>query len=181
MTMLRTSDNLRLVDALCKTDFVSFIQKAFHTLSPTSILQMNYHVWTLAYHLELVRRGKIRRLIVNFPPRSLKSLVTSVAFPAFILGHDPGKRFIVISYASDLAIKLSNDFRMIINAPWYQLLFPLMRTSGAKNTEFEVATTRNGFRLGTSIDGSLTGRGGDILIVDDPLKPSTDRKARAGQ
>jgi predicted phage terminase large subunit-like protein len=59
---------------------------------------------------------------------------------------------------------------MLINAPWYQILFPLMLTPGAKNTEFEVATSQNGYRLGASIDGALTGRGGDILSVDDPLK-----------
>jgi predicted phage terminase large subunit-like protein len=179
MTLLATAENLRLVDALCRADFASFAQKAFYTLSPSSTLQMNYHLWTLAYHLELVRRGQIKRLIINLPPRTMKSLLTSVAFPAYVLGHDPGKRLIVVSYGADLAIKLSNDFRMIIEAPWYQSLFPLLQTAGVKNTEFEVATTRNGYRLATSIDGSLTGRGGDILIIDEPLKPgeaSTGRR-----
>jgi hypothetical protein len=133
---------------------------------------MNYHIQAIAYHLELVRQGKIKRLIINVAPRSLKSLMTSVAWPAFVLGHNPGKRLNVISYGADLAFKLTNDFRMLITAPWYQLLFPLMLTAGAKNTEFEVATLQNGYRLGTSIDGALTGRGGDILIVDDPLKPA---------
>lgn len=172
MTMLATTANLRLVDALCRSDFVSFTQKAFHILLPNTVLQMNYHVWSIAYHLELVRRGAIKRLIISLPPRSLKSLLASVAFPAYVLGHDPSQRLIVISYSSDLATKLSNDFRMIIDRLWYQRLFPLMQTSGAKNTEFEVATTRNGYRLATSIDGPLTGRGGNILIVDEPLKPS---------
>ena len=152
MTLLATAENLRLVDALCRADFASFAQKAFYTLSPSSTLQMNYHLWTLAYHLELVRRGQIKRLIINLPPRTMKSLLTSVAFPAYVLGHDPGKRLIVVSYGANLAIKLSNDFRMIIEAPWYQSLFPLLQTAGVKNTEFEVATTRNGYRLATSID-----------------------------
>lgn len=133
---------------------------------------MNYHIQAIAYHLELVRLGKIKRLIINVAPRSLKSLMTSVAWPAFVLGHNPSKRLIVVSYGADLAIKLTNDFRMLINAQWYQILYPLMLTAGAKNTEFEVATLQNGSRLGTSIDGALTGRGGDILIVDDPLKPT---------
>jgi predicted phage terminase large subunit-like protein len=170
--MLAPAQNLRLVHGLCRTDFVSFVQKAFHTLSPGSVLQMNYHIWALAYHLELVRCGRIKRLIINLPPRSLKSLMTSVAFPAFVLGHDPSKRIIVVSYGLDLAIKLSNDFRMITDSPWYHALFPLMKTAGAKNTELEVATTRNGYRLASSIDGSLTGRGADILVVDEPLKPA---------
>jgi predicted phage terminase large subunit-like protein len=172
MPMLATPDNLRLVDALVRSDFQSFIQKVFRILSPNVVLQMNFHVWALAHHLELVRRGKIKRLIVNLPPRTLKSLITSVAFPAFALGQDPSKRFIVVSYGSDLAVKLNNDFRVVINYPGYQQLFPLMRTDGAKNTESEVATTQGGYRLAVSIDGALTGRGGDVLIVDDPLKPS---------
>jgi hypothetical protein len=117
-----------------------------------------------------VRRGKVKRLNVNFPPRMLKSIICSIAFPAFILGHDPTKRVIVVSYGSDLAIKLANDFRTILNASWYRRMFPGTRISRIKNTEFEVVTTRNGFRLAASIDGALTGRGGDIVIVDDPLK-----------
>ena len=157
--MLLTPENQRVLNAICRTDFVSFTRKAFHTLSPNSSFSMNYHIEAIAYHLELVRRGKIKRLIINVAPRSLKSLMTSVAWPAFVLGHNPGKRLIVVSYGADLAIKLTNDFRMLINAPWYHTLFPLMLTAGAKNTEFEVATLQNGYRLGTSIDGALTGRG----------------------
>jgi hypothetical protein len=145
---------------------------------------MNWHILALAHHLELVRRGKIRRLIINAPPRSLKSLITSIAFPAFVLGHDPNRRIIVISYSADLAIKHANDFRAVMNAEFYDSLFPGTRISSAKNTETEVATTRHGFRLATSIDGTLTGRGGDIVIFDDPLKPIdalSDSKPRSGQ
>ena len=93
MTMLRTPENQRLVEALCQTDFVGFIQKAFYTLTPNAALRMNFHVEALAFYLELVRLGKIRRLIVNIPPRSLKSIITSVAFPAFVLGHGSQQAF----------------------------------------------------------------------------------------
>ena len=89
MTTLSDIERLRLAEAFCRSDFVSFIYQAFRTLTPTSTLQINYHIWSLAYHLELVRLGIIKRLIINLPPRSLKSMVTSVAFPAFVLGHDP--------------------------------------------------------------------------------------------
>ncbi len=110
--------------------------------------------------------------MINLPPRYLKSLVTSVAFPAFVLGHDPTKRLIVASYGSDLAVKLANDCRTVINSPRYKSIFPGLQISRMKNTESEIATTRGGFRLATSVDGSLTGRGGHIMIIDDPLKPS---------
>ena len=130
---------------------------------------MNWHISAIAHALEQVRLGKIKRLIINLPPRSFKSLICSVAFPAFVLGHDPTKRFIVASYGADLAVKLGNDFRMIVNTPQYRAIFPAMRISAMKNTQTEVVTTLNGFRLGASVDGALTGRGGDLIIVDDPI------------
>jgi len=163
---------VRLRNAACRTDLASFTRRCFQLLAPGSRFQMNWHIPAMAYRLEQVRRGIIRRLVINAPPRTLKSLMSSVAFPAFVLGHDPTKHVIGVSYASDLAIKHSNDFRAIMTSPWYQSLFPGTRISRTKNTESEVLTTRNGFRLATSIDGTLTGRGGDIVIIDDPLKPS---------
>src|SRR5262249_11081903 len=135
-------------------------------------LLMNGHIEAMAYHLEKVRLGRIKRLIINLPPRYLKSLVTSVAFPAFVLGHDPTKRLIVASYGSDLAVKLANDCRTVINSARYKSVFPGLQISRMKNTESEIATTRGGFRLAPSVDGSVTGRGGDIIVIDDPLKPS---------
>ena len=77
--------------------------------------------------------------------------------PAFVFGHDPSKRMIVASYNLDLAIKLHNDCRAILKSPWYQRIFPHLRI--VKDTETEVVTTKNGFRLAKSIDGGLTGRG----------------------
>jgi hypothetical protein len=133
---------------------------------------MNWHIEAMAYHLEQVRLGRIKRLIINLPPRYLKSLVTSVAFPAFVLGHDPTKRLIVSSYGSDLAVKLANDCRTVIHFPRYKSIFPGLQISRMKNTESEIATTRGGFRLATSVDRSLTGRGGHILIIDDPIRTS---------
>jgi predicted phage terminase large subunit-like protein len=148
---------------------------AFDLLSPNKPLMMNWHIERLAYHLEQVRLGRKRRLIINLPPRYLKSLITSVAFPAFVLGHDPAKRLIVVSYGSELAVKLANDFRGIINSRRYRAIFPNLQISPLKNTETEVVTARGGFRLATSVDGALTGRGGDIIIIDDPIKPSDAR------
>ena len=175
--MLTTLHPARVLDAACRTDFVTFTGMCFHLLTPGKLFLPNWHIVAIAYHLEQVRLGKIRRLIINLPPRSLKSIMSSVAWPAYILGHDSTKRIVAISYASDLAITFSNNFRQIVIAPPYQRLFPGTRISRVKNTEFEVVTTRNGYRLATSVDGTVTGRGGDIVIIDDPLKP-TDADGR---
>jgi predicted phage terminase large subunit-like protein len=161
-----------LVAAACRSDFLSFKRKCFNTVAPGALFLPNWHLEAMAYHLELARLGVIKRLIINLPPRYLKSIAASVAFPAFVLGHDPSKQIIVASYGSDLAVKLSNDFRAVVQADWYRRTFPRMEISPTKNTEFEVGSAERGFRLATSIDGALTGRGGDFIIVDDPLKPS---------
>ena len=67
----------------------SFIEAVFNLLNPGRRFFMNWHILALAYHLEQVRLGRIKRLIINLPPRFLKSLISSIAFPAFVLGHDP--------------------------------------------------------------------------------------------
>ena len=158
-------------DAIVRNDFVSFIQKCFHLLLPKVPFLINWHIFAIAFHLELVRVGKIKRLIINLPPQSLKSIMSSVAFPAFVLGYDSSKHLIVVSYGSELAAKLGNDCRAVLQSAWYQRLFPGTRISRLKNTEAEVMTTRHGYRLATSVGGTLTGRGGDFVIIDDPIKP----------
>ena len=157
------------VNAACRKDFVSFVRKVFHVLNPSAKFYMNWHIGRIAYVLEQVRLGKIKRLIITVPPRSLKSIMCSVAFPAFVLGHDPTKRLIVVSYSADLAIKHGNDFRAVVNSEEYRAIFSGMRISAMKNTQTEVVTTLNGFRLAMSVDGALTGRGGDIIVIDDPI------------
>jgi predicted phage terminase large subunit-like protein len=157
------------VNAACRKDFVSFVRKMFHVLNPSTKFDMNWHICRIAYVLEQVRLGTITRLMITVPPRSLKSIMCSVAFPAFVLGHDPSKRLIVASYSADLAIKHGNDFRAVINSAEYHAIFPGMRISAMKNTQTEVVTTLNGFRLAISVDGALTGRGGDIIIIDEPI------------
>ena len=127
---------------------------------------MNFHIYALAFYLELVRLGVITRLIINLPPRSLKSIVASVAFPAFVLGRDPTKQVIAISYDLNLAAKHARDFRAVVAG--YQDLFPL--TQPERDTELEFLTTQRGFRLATSVDLTLTGLGCDIALLDDPQK-----------
>jgi predicted phage terminase large subunit-like protein len=161
----------RLLDALLRQDFHKFLMKVFLTLNPGEAFLDNWHLHALCWHLDLVRLGHIRRLRIEVPPRSLKSVSASVAFPAFLLGGDPTRKIITASYSADLAAKHAADCRTVMQSPWYQQLFPHTRISASKNQESNYETTRRGYRYATSIGGTLTGRGGDILIIDDPLKP----------
>src|SRR4029079_18700525 len=130
--------NDRKLAALLRTDFRAFVHKAFATLSPGQEYVRTWHVEAIIYQLERIRRGEIRRLIINMPPRSLKSITASVAFPGFVLGHDPSRRIICVSYSGDLAKKHSNDFRALLDAPWYRALFPSTRIGPFKNNETEI-------------------------------------------
>lgn len=168
----RQLDPARLLDAATRQQLPTFIHRCFQTVSPGVRFLDNWHIEAIAHHLGLVQRGEIRRLIITMPPRSLKSICASVAFPGWLLGHDPTKRIICASYAQELSAKLGNDFRAVVNSDWYQRVFPRTRIDPSKNNETEVVTTARGSRFSTSVGGTLTGRGGNIIIIDDPLKPS---------
>ena len=155
---------------ILRHDLTSFIEYSFEDLNPGTKFQPNWHVQVLAAYLEACRLGKIKRLIVNMPPRYLKSLCTSVAFTAFWLGHSPSAQIINICYGQDLADKFSRDTRAIMQTPWYQRCFPT-RLNPARQSVGEFETTKHGFRKATSVGGVLTGRGGDVIILDDVLKP----------
>ena len=157
-------------EALLRADFAGFAHRAFCELNPRANFAMNWHFEAMAAKLTAVREGRVGRLIINVPPRHLKSHLASVSFPAWCLGHDPSAQILCVSYAQDLADKLSRDCRRIMASDWYQRLFPT-RLSPQRQAVPEFETTAQGCRLATSVGGVLTGRGADIIIIDDPLKP----------
>jgi predicted phage terminase large subunit-like protein len=156
--------------ALVRQDLSAFIQRCFYLLNPTTELLWNWHLEVIAAALEACRRGEITRLIINVPPRSLKSLSTN-AFVASLLGQDPTAQIICASYAQDLANKHALDCRTILTSPFCQDLYSHTRLSPHRQSVQEFVTTRQGYRLSTSVGGVLTGRGADFIIIDDPLKP----------
>jgi hypothetical protein len=157
------SSDARLLQALLRNDFRVFVEKVFLTLTPGQTFIRSWHLEAIAYQLERVRRGEIKRLIINMPPRSLKSIMSSVAFPAFILGLDPSRRLICASYSGELAKKHSNDFRAVLDSRWYRSTFPGTKVGPFKNNETEIELTARGFRLATSV-------GGTILIIFQPRR-----------
>jgi predicted phage terminase large subunit-like protein len=154
---------------ILRHDLCSFIHRSFLELNPQTPFLSNWHIELLAAKLEEVRRGTCKRLIINIPPRHLKSHTTSIAFPAWVLGHQPAKQILCVSYARDLSDNLARDSRNLMTSPFYEALF-VTRISGERDAVSEFKTTEGGYRLSTSIGGVLTGRGADIIIIDDPLK-----------
>lgn len=157
-----------LLDAALRNNFRLFVERCFLTLNPGKRFLPNWHHQAIEHVLNGVRQGDTTRAIINVQPRSLKSLIVSIAYPAFVLGHDPTRRIYVISYGGDLADKHSSDFRSVVESRWYRRLFPKMRIW--KALENEIITTERGYRKSTTVMGALTGFGGDLFILDDPQK-----------
>lgn len=155
---------------LLRRDFHAFVTRVFYQLHPQAPYLSNWHIDLMCAELQACLRGETKRLIINVPPRSLKSLTASVAFPAFVHGHDPTANIICVSYGQDLSTKLALDCRNVMTSSWYRATFGATLSPSKQGTN-DFMTTRNGTRLATSIEGVLTGRGADFIIIDDPLKP----------
>jgi predicted phage terminase large subunit-like protein len=154
--------------AALATDFSSFIRYTFGVLRPGIEFRPNWHIDAMAYKLSQVASGEVKRLIITVPPRNLKSICASVALPAWFLGHNPSERVVAVSYSDTLAKTHANDFRRVVNDSLYQSVFPDMRVQ--RDTDREISTTLRGKRYATSLEGTLTGLGGNLFVIDDPIK-----------
>jgi hypothetical protein len=121
------------LDAVLRTDLPAFVRKVFGTVSSGDHYAANWHIEAICHVSEKVRHGEIKRLIITIPPRHLKSICTSVALPAWILGHDPTRKIICVSYAQELSAKHGNDCRAVMSSGWYQRLFPGTKIDPTKN------------------------------------------------
>lgn len=153
-----------------RTNLYLFVWKAFGTLHPGKAFVPAWHVEAMCCALQSVAEGDCRRLLITVPPRHLKSICTAVGLVAWLLGQDPSQRILVASYGAELAAKHARDFRMVVEADWYQQLFPRMRMDPKLNREAETMTTAKGGRKAVSLGGAVTGFGADLLIVDDLMK-----------
>jgi predicted phage terminase large subunit-like protein len=158
-----------MVADIFRNDLCSFIRRSHIELNPADTLLHNWHHEVTAQKLEDVLHGTCRRLIINLPPRSLKSHSASIAFPAWALGHNPSLRIICVSYAQDLADNLARASRKLMASPLYEAVFDT-RISRSRDTVSDFHTTKGGYRFSTSVGGVLTGVGADLIVIDDALK-----------
>jgi predicted phage terminase large subunit-like protein len=159
------------LDVVLRSDLLSFLEYSFYELNPQASFSDAAHLAVIASRLQACLAGGTKRLIITLPPRALKSITVSVAFIAWLLGRDPTKQVICASYGQDLADKHARDTRTIMTSSFYRRVFPGSQISPQKMAASDFQTTKHGFRMATSVGGTLTGRGGDIIIIDDPLKP----------
>lgn len=166
-------------DALTAAHFPLFLRRVVATSSPGSSYLHNWHIEAISEYLKACEAGQIQRLVINMPPRMLKSTIVSVAWPAWLLGQRPQQRIMAASYAQSLAEKHSSDCRAVIRADWYARVFPSTILSREQNTKAKFSTTARGYRLAVSVGGAAIGEGGNVLIVDDPLNPLQARQRSA--
>ncbi len=156
-------------DALMRTRLAAFTRKAFSTVDPGAEYKHNWHVDLIAEYLEACTQREVRRLVINIPPRYMKSISVTVAWPAWLLGNDPSARIVAASYAESLSFKHSTDCRLVVQSDWYRRAFPGVRLAPDQNEKRKFVTTARGQRFATSVGSSAIGEGGNFLIIDDPL------------
>lgn len=167
----QSSSVTQVADAICRQSLYAFTERVFKELNPDTEYVDGWHVELICDYLELVYEGKIRRLIINIPPRHLKSTLASVSFTAWILGKQPSKRILAGSYAAELAERDNKNVRTVMQSEWYQRMFPSTRISRDANRGQLFRTSKHGQRMATGIGGQATGHGGTLLIADDPQNP----------
>jgi len=170
--------SLQAIDAeLAKRSLREFIRQAWPVIEPGVAYLHNWHIDCIAEHLEAVDAGQITRLLINIPPRFMKSICVSVMWPVWSWVSNPESRWLFGSYSGELATKHSVDRRTIIQSDWYQSNWrDRYQLTTDQNVKTEYQNSRRGVMVATGFNGSATGKGGDRIVIDDPINP---REARS--
>jgi phage terminase large subunit-like protein len=165
-------DITSVLAATYRRSLLFFAERTMSMLEPGTALTTNWHHRAIAYQLERCYRGENRRLIINQPPKTLKTHLVSVAYVAWLLLHDPSLRIAIICYDEALASTQLRKIRQIVRSRWYRWLAPGTRIRKDKDTETLFETTAGGEVRALSVQGGITGHGFDFIIIDDPQKAS---------
>jgi len=160
-----------VLQAICRQNFGSFAKKAFNIIEPGTVFEWGWHLDCIAEHLQAQYEGdaEVRKLIINIPPRCLKSVLVAQLYPAWVLGNAPSHQFIGASYAHTLAERNVIKCRQIVRSDWFVDTF--INTKIAQSQQDYFTTTQSGQYKGSGIGGTITGFGCGTLIIDDPISP----------
>jgi len=180
-TLLQSLDLTKLKAELYRKSFYEFSLEAFKTLHNGQELTPNWHIKLLCDRLQveaerIVNGGeRTKHLLINVPPRTLKSELVNVFFSVYCWILKDSIQFISSSYSASLSIVLSTQSRRLIESDWFRLHFPDVHLSKDENTKSRFTTPNGGLRYSTSTGGTITGMGGDIIVIDDPQNPQLAR------
>lgn len=158
-------------DALMRQNLYAFTMKAFSVIEPSTPFEDNWHIGCISEHLQASFDGEIQWLIINEPPRCLKSVQVAQIYPSWVMGKEPHHQFIGASYGHSLAERNVMKCRQIIQSEDYARIFPETVISADNNRKDFFTTTHNGQYKGTGIGGTITGFGCNTLLIDDPINP----------
>jgi predicted phage terminase large subunit-like protein len=154
---------------LARRSLREFVRQAWHVVEPATEYVPGWHLDAITEHLEAVSRGQIKNLLINIPPRHMKSLAVAVFWPCWEWIDHPERRWLFASYAATLSIRDSLKCRRLIESDWYQRNWgDRFRLTSDQNTKGRFENDRSGYRLATSVSGTATGEGGDRIVIDDP-------------
>jgi predicted phage terminase large subunit-like protein len=155
MSMARTRENARV-------DFLDFVRHVW----PAFIAGDHHKIMANAF--ERVAKGELKRLIINMPPRHTKSEFASYLFPAWFLGNHPEKKVIQTAHTAELAVGFGRKVRNLFENPDFTEVFPNISLSADSKAAGRWSTSKNGDYFAIGVGGAVTGKGADILIIDDP-------------
>jgi len=166
--MLTSADLIACEKELAKRSLADFARMVWPILEPATSLKWGWALDAICEHLEAVSNGQSRRLLMNVPPGSMKSLLTGVIWPCWEWGPRDRQelRFVGTAHSQDLAVRDNMKCRRLIQSEWYQERWPVVLTSD-QNAKTKFENDRTGFRQATSFQG-ITGYRGDRVILDDP-------------
>lgn len=178
---LPTLDEIKMEEA--ERHLSDYIKQAWEVVEPGTKYVHGWHIDAICEHLEAVNNGEIRKLLINMPPRHMKSLTVSVFWPTWSWIKNPYLQWLYSSYSGGLSIRDSLKSRRLIQSDWYQSRWEdKYQLAGDQNAKVKFENDKTGYRIATSVGGQATGDGGDIIVVDDPhnaqeARSDTQRKS----
>lgn len=151
----------------------AFIEAGWSVLEPRNPFVPNWHIDALCELLEAAKRREIPRLLLNVPPRHMKSMTTNVFWPVWWWTSEPHLKFLTVSYGEMPSTRDAVKSRDLLLSAWFQARWPQVQLKGDVNQKTRYENTATGIRLATTVHGQATGEGGDVIIIDDPHKTDT--------
>lgn len=178
----KTEARVRAEAELAGRGLMQFTRLAWHVVEPGTAYMDNWHIGLMSEYLQAVLKLEINNLIINIPPRHMKSLLVSVFFPVYSWIKYPSIRWLTGSYALPLATRDALKSRRLIQSPWFQARFGgIFKLRGDQNLKSRYENDQNGSRMAFSFNSAVTGEGGDAILIDDPLRAQDADNASARQ
>lgn len=159
---------------LAELDLYEFVKQAWPTIEPGHPFVDNWHLELICEKLQAVTERKIKRLIINVPPRSGKSTIVSALWPVWTWLSDPSHQWLTISHSGKFAMRDALKSRRVIQSPWFQARWAnRFQLTSDQNQKTRYENDQRGYRIAMGITSGITGEGGDTILIDDPM----DREA----